>query len=202
MINQIIVTEKDVNIRSKKLRVYFDRNTPTRMHMTHIGAVQGRITHDTCICGAIKQKHINLCDKCRDDLYREKILAYPCKPWGGESMIYAEEADTFFNGVAELADYLVENESIDLDELTLWHTEPSFLPTIDFEDYYQEIPEGLSLSDVVTDKVLALMGQLNAAIKAQGSQWSTSTFIRVELSKEQLDYIRRIIAVSQYLNDH
>lgn len=83
------------------------------------------------------------CASCREKARAERYGKRERKPWNGETMVYSEMADKFFQNRYEAEEYCDdcngtdEEYSMSLEDLQLVHCEPEFTQEIDPYEHYE-----------------------------------------------------------------
>jgi hypothetical protein len=95
-------------------------------------------THVKCkTCGEPIPKHgYTKCKDCREKAEIERYAKREHKPWDGETMVYSEMADEFFQNRYEVEEYCDEY-NVSLEDLRLVHCEPEFTQEIDPDEHYE-----------------------------------------------------------------
>ena len=121
-------------------------------------------THVACKrCGKPVEKRWLACDGCRDLMDIERFEKMPRADWDGESMLYSNARDTYYNGLEDALDALEDGQTLaDLRLVICTPNRGSPLTSDYFEDEWPEDGDDGSLPD----EVYAAMDAFNAAIAA------------------------------------
>ncbi len=111
-------------------------------------------THSRCqTCSEMCSKNSLYCDKHLRERELEKYAARPVKPWDGTCMLYSETLDRYFSELAEVIDWLRDEDSgASPVDLRLVLCDPEYPDAPDPVDYYcDKLPESGDVPDEVAE---------------------------------------------------
>lgn len=133
-------------------------------------------THRTCECGAVTEKSYLRCKECRHKGDIAKYNAMPSQPWDGETFLYSDAHDKYFQDLESLADHLSDYDDDDkytLEDLRLIICEPNYARQVESDFWCDELPED---GDIPAE-MKAAMKAFNEVIKRQAPlSWSPGKF--------------------------
>lgn len=160
---KIIMYDSDEAARPVKATVFVSYNGYT--FLDEQSARYHGCTHVKCRdCNATIPKGRTICDECDEKLETAKWLKREEKEWNGDTIIYSESHDEYFEDADALKDYLDDqDEKPSLESLRLVICAPEMYKTIDpFDHYADELPEEAELCDEICEA----FKELNEKIKA------------------------------------
>ena len=121
-------------------------------------------THIICEkCERPVLKSYRICDVCREEKAIERYKSKECKQWDGNTPLYSEIAEEYFQDRDDLNDYL-DNHECTSQSLRLVICEPVYLQQIDEDCFYDDLPE----DDDIPSDVADALEDLNRIIQAHG----------------------------------
>ncbi len=135
-------------------------------------------THKQCECGNIFKKHA-YCEPCHQKRQDEKYAALERVEWDGESPVVTFDGDIyFFNGMEELLDYC-DDHDCKIEDLKLCHAHPIDYPTIDIDDFFQDILSwdtfDRDTEDIIPQNIQNKIAELNQLLEnAPPVSWECS----------------------------
>ena len=129
---------------------------------------------------------MRLCKECSLKFYRKRFLAMPEKEWDGDSVIYYEDADIYFNDEDYLIEWCIENKKRP-SELELVHCEPGRLRILEDDYWADNLPEEGKLPK----NMLQAIDDLNKVVRATPAQVWLPCKIRVSTLSDE-DYLKEI----------
>ena len=133
------------------------------------GARWSGCTHMTCECGNVYEKGRVRCDSCQAKIDSDKYYALPVADWDEVTPVCSYGDDRYFFDKDAVMDFmfdlLEEAKGKDYDpEVQLVLCDPTYLHTLDTDNWADELPEDGDLPDAVS----VALDAFNAALKAEG----------------------------------
>lgn len=133
-------------------------------------------THKQCECGNVAEKSYLRCDKCRAIKDREKYEAMPVQVWDGQSFLYSDAHDKYFQDLESLVDHLSDyddDEKYTLEDLRLVICEPNYARQIESDQWADDLPED---GDMPSEMEEALRVFNEVVRRAPPLSWSPGKF--------------------------
>lgn len=113
-------------------------------------------THVACnVCGAAVEKSRTMCRACCTAKEIERYNALPKVEWDGETPLYSEVSDEYFFDRQALDDKLYD-DGVTAESLRLVICTPNYPREIDYDHWYDDLPEEGDLPDDIAGAVAAL----------------------------------------------
>lgn len=110
-------------------------------------------THVRCQrCGEITPKEYALCDACCNKADAERYAAMPRAKWDGETPLYSERNDRFYNTPEEASDDAME-AGVSVDDLRLVICEPVYATPLCSDYCCDDLPYDADLPDEIADAI-------------------------------------------------
>lgn len=131
-------------------------------------------THLRCACGDLCEKGWTACNACHEKKAVERYNALPKTEWDGQSFIYSDAHDCYFDDYDQLIDHLREiqdeSPSVTVEDLRLVICKPNMAREIDGLDHFSD---DLSEDGELPAELDAALETLNAVIrKTPPLSWS------------------------------
>lgn len=137
---ELVVLYTDDNAAKKEtITGWVSRNRKFYNQDEHMARWDG-CTHMICDCGNTMIKSYTKCEDCRQKSVNQKRDALPIEEWDGETMIYCESNDKYFNDMEEISEYLEDND-LDAEDLDLYICSPNYAHEISSEIWADYLPE-------------------------------------------------------------
>jgi len=148
-------------------------------------------THKQCECGAVAEKSYIRCDSCRAKGEIERFKARPIQPWDGETFLYSDAHDKYFQDLESLLDHLSDYDDDDkytLADLRLIICEPNIAREVESDHWCDDLPED---GDLPSEMAEALRVFNEVVKRAPPLSWSPGKYAAdVESIKALIDPIQ------------
>lgn len=161
----ILQTDPDI-VEKRTVELWFPKGSNHSGYAIEDLARLEACTHHACKgCGAYINKYERKCASCRHQDDRKKYEAMPLVEWDEHTPLCLYDGDEEFSHPDDVLDYS-DRENIPVSELMLVLCEPTQMPFVDGDDYFDSLlPEDKGLSDVAPD-IAEAFDRLNEAIAA------------------------------------
>lgn len=134
-------------------------------------------THKQCECGAVADKSYIRCEACRAKADIEKYNSLECKAWDGDTFLYSDAHDKYFQDADDLSDYLSgsfdEGDAPSLEDLRLMICEPNYARQVESDIWSDDLPED---GDLPNELELALLVLNEVIRKLPPLSWSPGKY--------------------------
>lgn len=164
-----ILLPENVELFEETRTIYRDING--KYYLTKEGAQEKLATHFKCKCGnGIREKYRIFCDSCEPKKEKEKMA------WDGESMLYVDNHDKYFNNLEDIEEYCAD-EGLRRSDLDIYICKGNYLTEIS-EDHWEDVfAEDGELPKELKEKLY----DFNEAIRNYGKpmSWSPTKYIAI-----------------------
>lgn len=137
-------------------------------------------THSRCKggCGElVPHRGSNYCKACTEVRRIAGYRAMPKQIWDGETFLYSDAREVYFQGREELAEYLGDHPDVTLDSLHLVICEPIMASEIDGNEHFGD---ELHEDGEISPELAAAFDALNAVIRKEPPlSWSSGDYAAI-----------------------
>lgn len=112
-------------------------------------------TQVLCVeCGMLTVREYPLCKTCGDKADAERYAALPRAKWDGETPLYSERNDRFYNTPEEASDDAME-AGVSVDDLWLVICEPVYATPLESDYFSDDLPDDGEIPQQILDAIYA-----------------------------------------------